>query len=185
MQGDGWSVDGLEVSATVAARVERQSEIRVHIGTLPHADVGPCSHDAITMWSSLEHVHDPRTVVRAAREALRPGGLLLVSVPNIASWPFRVFGRAWYGLDLPRHLVHFTPATLARLLEGAGLRVCRIDHIGRDGWLRRSADRAKRLSMRSRTFQCLRSKPLAMAVSRWTEFASDAENIVVLAERTT
>ena len=66
------------------------------------------------MWSSLEHVHEPRLAVRAAREVLRPGGLLVVYVPNLGSWSFRTFGEHWFALDLPRHLTHFTPETLGR-----------------------------------------------------------------------
>ena len=51
-------------------------------------------------------------VLREARDLLAPGGKLVVAVPNIDSLPFRWFGRHWFGLDLPRHLTHFTPASL-------------------------------------------------------------------------
>ena len=51
---------------------------------------------------------------------LAPGGLVLVSVPNFGSWQRRLFGGAWYHLDLPRHRVHFATATLERALRAAG-----------------------------------------------------------------
>ncbi len=179
----GWSVQGLDPSPVVAARVKRETGIRVHVGSLPHASIGPDSLDAITMWSSLEHVHDPRGVVRAARESLRDGGLLLVYVPNLASWSFSTFQESWCGLDLPRHLVHFTPPTLLNLLEAEAFRIRSYGQIGRDGWLRRSARRAKEHCHRSRLAQSCRWKPLAMLVSRWSEFTSRSDSILVLAEK--
>src|SRR5207245_2811653 len=71
-----------------------------------------------------------------------PGGRLVVSVPNLASLAFHWFGAAWIGLDLPRHLTHFTPRTLARMLERAGFEVERVQPIRHNSWLRHSARRA-------------------------------------------
>jgi dihydrofolate synthase/folylpolyglutamate synthase len=55
--------------------------------------------------------------VRRARALVRPGGLVLVSVPNFGSWQRRRFGSRWYHLDLPRHRTHFSPAGLKATLE--------------------------------------------------------------------
>lgn len=183
MKEYGWTVEGLDLSALVAAKVERSVGIRVHVGTLPHPDVRPASLDAITMWSSLEHVHDPRRVVGAARDALRPGGIFLVYVPNLASWSFDVFREGWLGLDLPRHLTHFTPETLNDLLRHEGLRVCQLQQIGRDGWLRKSARRAQQLGLGSHSLRAFTWKPLALARSRWAERTGGADSILALAEK--
>ena len=179
----GWSVEGVDASAAVAERVRRETGVRVHVGSLPHPDIEPCGFDVVTMWSSLEHVHRPREVVRAARDALEPGGLLVVSVPNIECWSARTFGQAWCGLDLPRHLVHFTPASLSELLRREGFVVQRIDHLGRDGWLRRSVARANELGVGASWFPTCRWKPVAMAIGKWTERSRQAECIVLQAER--
>jgi hypothetical protein len=56
-------------------------------------------------------------------EWLTPSGLLIVEVPNAGGLGASVFGRAWAGLELPRHLSHFTPATLQAVVEKAGGRV--------------------------------------------------------------
>jgi hypothetical protein len=48
---------------------------------------------------------------------------LIAAVPNAASLQARVFGPSWFHLDVPRHLFHFTPSALERLLENCGLRV--------------------------------------------------------------
>ena len=46
-------------------------------------------------------------------------------MPNLSSWQARLFGRHWQHLDVPRHLYHFTPGTLARLLIDAGFQIVR------------------------------------------------------------
>jgi hypothetical protein len=57
------------------------------------------------------------------RDWLAPGGLLIVEVPNVGGLGAALFGRAWSGLELPRHLSHFTPASLEQAVERAGGRV--------------------------------------------------------------
>jgi hypothetical protein len=77
---------------------------------------------AVVLWHVLEHVDDPVACLRRAAGWLRPDGVVLVAVPNVASLQARVAGPAWFHLDLPRHRTHFTPGGLESLLEGAGLR---------------------------------------------------------------
>jgi hypothetical protein len=52
---------------------------------------------------------------------LKPDGIFYVQVPNIESAEARVFGTYWHGLELPRHLFHYSPASLKRLAQSAGL----------------------------------------------------------------
>jgi hypothetical protein len=51
-----------------------------------------------------------------------------VAVPNLGSWQARLFGRRWFHLDLPRHLVHLPAAGLVRGVEDRGLEVERVSH---------------------------------------------------------
>jgi SAM-dependent methyltransferase len=91
-------------------------------------DFPPNSLDAVFGWMVVEHLEDPATVVRKIAAALRPGGYFVFSVPNAGSWEFAVFREHWYGLDVPRHLWHFSPRTLGRLLAVTGFSVERIFH---------------------------------------------------------
>jgi SAM-dependent methyltransferase len=135
----GWQVTGVDASASAVQRVRSELGLHALAGSLPHAGLRHDSFDVITMWQSLEHVHQPLTVLREARRLLAPGGKLIVSVPNIDSLPFRWFGQAWYGLDLPRHLTHFTPPTLRLMLEHAGFRINSLQLVRHSDWLRASA----------------------------------------------
>jgi SAM-dependent methyltransferase len=101
------------------------------------------------MWHALEHVHEPLAVLREAHRLLAPGGRLVTALPNIDSLPFRWFGPAWFGLELPRHLTHFTPETLRRMLEAAGFRVVDLRPVRHSDWLRSSAVLAGRFGRRS------------------------------------
>ena len=142
MRDFGWQVSGLELAADVARRVEQRTGITIHIGTLPHSDLAPQSFDAVTMWHVLEHVPDPRQILRCAAELLRPRGLLVVEVPNIASDTFERFGNNWDGLELPRHFQHFSPKTLQAMLPVGAFRNIEVQQMGSRSLIKRSAARA-------------------------------------------
>ena len=80
------------------------------------------SFDVITCFDVLEHLYEPRQVMARVGEWLKPGGIFYVLVPNVDSAEARVFGSYWHGLELPRHLFHYSPASLKFLAESAGLR---------------------------------------------------------------
>lgn len=147
MRALGWNVEGLDASEAAARALRERTGIHVHVGTLPHPGLAEASFDAVTLWASLEHVHQPRSTLEAARRLLKPGGVLALSVPNLASWSFATFGGGWYGLDLPRHLTHFTPPTLADLARRAGFTQVEVTQVGRAGWIRRSVKRARDLGL--------------------------------------
>ena len=122
MAEQGWQVTGLDAAVGAVARVRDQGLFALE-GSLPHPHLRAASFDVVTMWHSLEHVHAPLAILREAFRLLVPGGKLVVAVPNRASWAATAFGPVWFGLDLPRHLTHFDPETLAKMLTASGFRV--------------------------------------------------------------
>lgn len=144
MRNAGWQVTGIDASLSTVRRLTAERGLHVLHGTLPHPDLKPGSFDVVTMWHSLEHVPDPRNVLMEARRLLTPTGKLYVAVPNIDSLAFRMFGPHWFALDLPRHLVHFSPLTLQFLLEQAGFHVESVRMLRRSAWIRHSARLAAR-----------------------------------------
>jgi 2-polyprenyl-3-methyl-5-hydroxy-6-metoxy-1,4-benzoquinol methylase len=170
MAKQGWEVTGLDASAEAVKRVREGLGLHALQGTLPHPELAPASFDVITMWHSLEHVHDPLGALRAAHDLLRPGGRLFVAVPNIGGWPFRWFGRSWFALDLPRHLTHFTASTLRAMLGRAGFQVEPIRMIRHGDWLRSSARLACLQGRPSPLARLLTLKPIAR-LAAWACYA--------------
>jgi SAM-dependent methyltransferase len=79
--------------------------------------------DRIVFWHTLEHLHRLGESLDCARELLTPDGQLIIAVPNLDSDDARRYGPNWIALDAPRHLYHFTPETLGKLLEKHGFSV--------------------------------------------------------------
>ena len=96
--------------------------------SIEQAEVEPASVDVVTLWHVLEHVEDPRGALEAIAGWLRPGGGLVLGVPNLASWQARIGGTRWFHLDLPRHRTHFTPAGLEAILAATGFEVVGMRH---------------------------------------------------------
>jgi SAM-dependent methyltransferase len=87
------------------------------------ASFPPNCFDRITMWQVLEHAEDPARVLAQVQRVLRPGGHVVLEVPNYASIWARIFGRFWFPLELPFHLYQFSPVTLPKMLRDAKLEV--------------------------------------------------------------
>lgn len=120
--GRGWRASGVEPSAGAVAAAATRG-IEMHHGTIEDAPWPPATFDAVTFNHALEHVPDPLETLRHARRLVRPGGVVLVSVPNFGSWQRRVFGGRWFQLDLPRHLQHLDRGSIATLARDADLEV--------------------------------------------------------------
>jgi SAM-dependent methyltransferase len=129
-----WRVSGVDPSAEACA-VARGRGVDARPGTLESVDFAAGSFDAAVMSHSLEHLPDPRADLARIHRALRPGGLILVSVPNFASWQRDRFGSSWFHLDLPRHRTHFTPHSLGHALSSAGFEVISLHGAGDGGSL--------------------------------------------------
>jgi SAM-dependent methyltransferase len=183
MHRRGWQVLGVDASLAAAQRVRTELGLPALCGSLPHPELAPGSFDVVTMWHSLEHVHDPQGVLRQAHRLLVPGGKLVVAVPNIDSLPFRWFGPVWYALDLPRHLTHFAPWTLQLMLEKAGFRIGPIRMVCRSGWLRRSAKRACQSPDRSCWHRWLTARPPSQLATWYSSLTNQADCMMVTAER--
>lgn len=183
----GWHVTAMDFNASSLAAVSARYRVPVIAGSLPHPKVKPGSYDAITMGCVLEHLPDPHQVVEAAVEALTPGGLLVVVVPYINSWAFRAFGADWCGLDLPRHLLHFSPATLRRLAQMHGLEVSEVRTVARPSWLRKTMRAARRrtgTSLARRLFcRAAAWSPVARLMGQWSAETQQGDVLRLVAKR--
>jgi SAM-dependent methyltransferase len=179
----GWRATGLDISNTAIERIRGQLGLDALVGTLPHPGLPAGGFDVVTMWHSLEHVHNPRAVLQSAFQLLAPGGRLLVAVPNIAGLPFRWFGPAWFGLDLPRHLTHFTPVSLKAMLTAVGFSIRSVRMLRHTRWLRESAALARREGMRLGWRSRLESVIGSRLATTHCMLTRRADCILVVAER--
>ncbi len=115
----GFEVYGFEVSIDAAAGVDPRAEVRV-AESLAAAQYPGDYFDEIIIWHVLEHVPDPRATMTEIHRILKPGGVLIVAVPNFSSWQSRCMQDAWFHLDPPRHLFHFPLNSLKQLLTDCG-----------------------------------------------------------------
>ena len=124
LQGFGWAGYGTEFSEAACA-LARSRGVVVQEGSLRGAGFPEGFFDVVTMWHVLEHLPDPAAELAEARRVLRADGLLILEVPNLGCLTFRLCRGWWWPLDVPRHLLHFTPETLGRLLDAGGFEVLR------------------------------------------------------------
>ena len=115
----GWQVTCIDPSES-ACRAARRRGVDARPGTLGDVDLERDAYDAAIFHHSLEHSADPSGDLATAVRALRPGGLVLITVPNFGCWQRRRFGNRWYHLDLPRHRIHLTAQGLGAALSRAG-----------------------------------------------------------------
>ncbi len=120
MKGSSWELYGIDMEESTAERARANTGANVFVGDAVAAPFLPETFDVITSFDLLEHVYSPREFLGKVFEWLKPGGIYYAMMPNIESWEARFFGSYWYGLELPRHLTHFSPRSLEHLMTAVG-----------------------------------------------------------------
>lgn len=116
MKQEGWEVMGLEPDEKARETASTVNRVQLldtgHLFSLP-----PDSFDAITLWHVLEHVHDLHSYMEQLKKLIKRGGRIFIAVPNYTSYDAKVYQGAWAAYDVPRHLYHFSPDSMERLLD--------------------------------------------------------------------
>jgi 2-polyprenyl-3-methyl-5-hydroxy-6-metoxy-1,4-benzoquinol methylase len=125
-----WEGKGVDVSAG-AIRHARQTlglnAVEAEFLELPEE---PETYDLICLWDTVEHLPHPVRVIEKAARWLKPGGALVLTTGNIDSSVARFRKERWRQIHPPTHLYYFSPATLGRAVEGAGLTVADVSSVG-------------------------------------------------------
>jgi len=161
-RGAGFDVEGVEPAADVASGARARWDVPVQAATAESAELPEEGLDIVVAWHALEHIAHPAGVLRRLHAALRPGGLLMIEVPNVESAASRAQGAAWFHLDLAHHVGHYAPSTLHDLLRRTGFEPMQVDTFPTAGYLRPDlAWRPKALAWQLKQAIELRASPRA------------------------
>ncbi|SFT84388.1 Methyltransferase domain-containing protein [Lishizhenia tianjinensis] len=124
-ENSGYTVTGIEPDADARAFCKREHGIELH----PQTDLYKLednSADVITMWHVLEHVYDLQKDIQEIKRILKPGGVLFVAVPNMASYDAEYYKEYWAAYDVPRHLYHFKKKDIDKLFCLNDIKLCKV-----------------------------------------------------------
>jgi 2-polyprenyl-3-methyl-5-hydroxy-6-metoxy-1,4-benzoquinol methylase len=114
----GWQVEGVEFDEK-AVQFATSNGLDVRLGSLEQQAYPADIFDAVVMNHVIEHVWNPRALLRECRRILKPGGRLVCITPNAAAWCHALFESDWRGLEPPRHLHIFTKRSLHCLTQSS------------------------------------------------------------------
>lgn len=125
---NGWQVFGNEVAKEMVDDASKNFGIKLEGKDTLEISFPDSFFEAIVFNNSLEHLYQPRETLMRVRGWLKPNGLLIVTVPNIESLGFKIFGQYWNSLQPPKHLYLFSPKTISKMLEKTGFKPMEVRH---------------------------------------------------------
>jgi SAM-dependent methyltransferase len=111
---------GLEYNPEVVQMARERYGLDVREGDILSGQFPNEHFDVVMMRYVLEHVPNPVETLRETHRILKPGGTYIFSIPNPVSLDAQVYGRYWFGHEVPRHLHNYPKATLKQMLESVG-----------------------------------------------------------------
>ena len=115
MKKANWTVTALEPDETARNIAKNKHSLVLQPSDDLFAQTSE-SFDAITLWHVLEHVHQLNEYLQTFQNILKPNGRLMIAVPNYTSFDATYYKEHWAAYDVPRHLYHFSPNSMKRLL---------------------------------------------------------------------
>jgi 2-polyprenyl-3-methyl-5-hydroxy-6-metoxy-1,4-benzoquinol methylase len=122
MRQAGWDVTGLEPDETARKNALSNYDLSLENPAKLY-QFNANTFDALTLWHVLEHVHDLHGYLQSFHKILKHDGKLIIAVPNYTSKDANTYREYWAAYDVPRHLYHFSPASMKVLLEAEGFRL--------------------------------------------------------------
>jgi len=114
---------GIDNSKIACDKAKKIDDVNIFCGTLEQASYEDNFFNIINAYHVLEHAPNPRETLVELHRILKPGGKILISLPNFNSFERFVFGKYWKWIEIPRHLFHFNRKNLGLLLEDIGFKV--------------------------------------------------------------
>lgn len=122
----GWDAIGVELNSESAKFAEKLG-LNVYNVELSKLSFPSGHFSAITMWQVLEHLSDPKRVLREAARILKPGGILAVSTPNIRGIGWKLLHEDWEAIAPKVHINLFDSKSLEKLVVNCGFKTRKIE----------------------------------------------------------
>jgi 2-polyprenyl-3-methyl-5-hydroxy-6-metoxy-1,4-benzoquinol methylase len=120
-----WILTGVEASTPAAEMARGRNGVRIIQGMFEIAEGIPGGQDIITMLDLIEHVRSPLEIICKANQSLKPGGVLVLTTPNIDSWTSKLFRTHWWSFRC-MHTLYFSPLSMKQVLARGGFRVVKM-----------------------------------------------------------
>jgi 2-polyprenyl-3-methyl-5-hydroxy-6-metoxy-1,4-benzoquinol methylase len=120
MVSRGWDVTAIEKSPSARDFAQRAFRLELKPAEELNGNLEKKSYDAVTLWHVMEHLEHLNETWERIGELLKDDGVLVVAVPNPTSYDAQKYGSYWAAYDVPRHLWHFTPASMEQLAAKHG-----------------------------------------------------------------
>lgn len=125
----GFQAEGVEPAPDIAAAA-RELGLNVRTGLLEAQQYPDAAFDAASLFEVVEHLREPLPLLKECRRILKPGGVLLISTGNAASWTVAAIGARWDYFHIEKdggHISFFNPKSIAMLAHNTGFSVERIE----------------------------------------------------------
>lgn len=113
----GYETYGIELNKKAVQWARDMLGLNVFSGTLLNNRFPSEFFDIVNFSHVFEHLHDPIETLQEVYRILKFGGVVMIDIPNNESLERRIFGEYWGGWDPPRHLFHFSPRTIKKVLQ--------------------------------------------------------------------
>jgi 2-polyprenyl-3-methyl-5-hydroxy-6-metoxy-1,4-benzoquinol methylase len=126
--GAGYEAEGVEPAPQIAAAA-RAAGRKVHTGLLEEQHFGDAQFDAVSLFEVVEHLRSPIALLQECHRILRPGGIMLISTGNGASWTARTMKARWDYFQTRKdagHISFFNPRSIALLAKRAGFETAEV-----------------------------------------------------------
>jgi len=117
----GYVTKGVELSQDAVAYARKEFGLDVEVKSLEELRFSENHFDVVTMWQVLEHLLYPLTTLKEIHRILKPGGMLVITTPDIGGVPARILKKRWWCITR-LHINQFTTKTLTNIFKNAGFK---------------------------------------------------------------
>ncbi|MDF3819398.1 class I SAM-dependent methyltransferase [Leptospira sp. 96542] len=120
MKSSGYEAFGIEIADGPVKFARENLGLTIHQENFLDWDKGfSQSFDVITLWATIEHLHQPKETLAKIFKHLKPGGVLILSTCRyglLAKW----MGKDWRYMNVPEHLYYYSLGDLKHSLLSLG-----------------------------------------------------------------